>query len=403
MVFHAVELASLLAALAVLIGVRIKPPLAWSLVAVGLIAFAAQVSTSRGGDLQAFWNGGRNLWGGRSPYEPNVRIGAPIPLNPPTAFPMFAALAVLPFRTCLVAWNVLNAACCLALVWISTRALHAEFRGTDARWEIDPPTLGVLTTAVSLSFAARYGIELGQLAVLTAVLLIGAIWARATGRWLTAAVLLSLATIKIGSMLPFLLLFLDRRHRSTLGALVVICLVLTLSATPMSAVVARLREMTENIERLGTSVNNYEYKNSSSVEILGIDHTLYRLGMRGRSLIRLVQGLLLAALGAWLAWEVRPRGRLPRGAVVSLIAIYACLFLYHRNYDTVVLALPLVYAVGRARVERGRMRLLSVATGVAVLNVMYLQVGLLRKLTRIAARPEILDRVIRGSLLPYGT
>ena len=51
-------------------------------------------------------------------------------------------------------------------------------------------------------------------------------------------------------------------------------------------------------------------------------------------------------LGAWLAMQI-VRGRYDRAAVCSLVAFYAAIFLYHRQYEMVVLALPLVYVAGR--------------------------------------------------------
>ena len=47
---------------------------------------------------------------------------------------------------------------------------------------------------------------------------------------------------------------------------------------------------------------------------------------------------------------------MPRAAVCSLVTLYSVVFFYHRIYDTVILTLPLVYCVGRARIEQGRSR-----------------------------------------------
>jgi hypothetical protein len=401
LVFYAIELSVLLAALAAVAGVRLKPALAWALTAAGLMAFIAEVRHSSGYDLRAFWLGGQNVWVGRSPYEP--RPGVPVPLNPPTAFPLFAAFALLPFGTCVAVWTALNSVACLALVGLSARALRAEAEPGDPRRVLNPSSIGVLSSAVALSFAARYGIDLGQLAVLTAIALIGAVLARVKGRWFTSAVCLAVATVKVGTMLPFLLLFCGRGDRKTLIALAAVGLALVLAATPATAVPGRFREMVGNIARLDKTVNSYEYANVSSAESFGIDHALYRLGLRNRSLIWLGQALILVVLGTIVAFEASPRGRLPRGAVVSLVALYAELFLYHRVYDTVLLALPLVYTAGRANLERGLERILPAVAGVAVLAVMYLRVGLLRTLTSFALGAGAGGQAIQALVLPYAT
>src|SRR5207249_3394308 len=103
------------------------------------------------------------------------------------------------------------------------------------------------------------------------------------------------------------------------------------------------------------------------------DHALYRLGMRDRSAIRIVQYLLLGLLGAWVARQVLPVGQvanLPRGAACSLVALFSLIFLYHRLYDAVILVVPLVYCVGRCRIETGAARALFLACVIAVLLVL---------------------------------
>ena len=403
LVFYSIELVVLLAALGVLGGIRLKPGLAWALTAIGLIAFITEVRHSTGNDLYVFWLAGQKVWEGRSPYNSHESLGILVPLNPPTAFPLFACLSLLPFRVCLGVWTVLNTVACLALVGLSGRALRAETGLGDPEWDLDLPSIGVLSAAVALSFASRYGILVGQLAILTAIALIGAVQARAQGRWFTSAVCLALATVKVGTMLPFLLLFCGRGDRKTIVALATLCIILVLAATPAPAVPGRLQEMFGSVAQLDTTINSYEYANSSSVEILGIDHSLYRLGLRSRPLIRLGQALVLVALGIWVAFESSPKGRLPRGAVVSLVALYAELFLYHRFYDSVLLALPLAYAAGWARSERGRGRILPAVVGVAVLSVMYLRVNTLRTLTTFSLRAGFWRQVIQAVLLPYAT
>src|SRR5207244_3352258 len=83
-----------------------------------------------------------------------------------------------------------------------------------------------------------------------------------------------------------------------------------------------------------------------------------------------VELLSLAATGlmtACVAWLLLGRRRLDTPAACAVVSIYAMLFLYHRIYDLMLLAIPLVYVYGKARSERGRARWLFVACGVCML------------------------------------
>src|SRR5260370_15934116 len=88
--FHGIELAVLLATLLAVVGIGLKPVLAGILTAAGLCAFAWKSSRSPGIDLHGFWQAGQNVWVGISPYDMSDYPGVPVPLNPPTAFPLFA-------------------------------------------------------------------------------------------------------------------------------------------------------------------------------------------------------------------------------------------------------------------------------------------------------------------------
>src|SRR6266566_2587174 len=94
-------------------------------------------------------------------------------------------------------------------------------------------------------------------------------------------------------------------------------------------------------------VNDYSFQGARNESIIGFDHLFYRLGLRDRRLIRTLQYLAVAASGLWVAWQVVV-ARLPRGAACSLVALYSMVFLYHRDYDTLILALPLVYCAAGA-------------------------------------------------------
>ena len=65
-------------------------------------------------DHRIFWTVGRDLWDGLDPYDPARFAENPF-LNPPTALPLFALFAALPYRPSLVIWTLANVLIGLAL------------------------------------------------------------------------------------------------------------------------------------------------------------------------------------------------------------------------------------------------------------------------------------------------
>ncbi len=179
------EVLVLLSAVAVILRFRIDRRIAWSIGAGGCIVFIIYIleNYDTAGDLPIFWNAGRAVWSGLSPYAD------PVFVNPPTAFPLYAALAVVPVRVCVLLWAAVNLVGTLALVVLCHRCLmaHPDYRAH----RLEPAAPAVLTPAVAISFAARYGVTHGQTAVFTACFLLGAliaqgrhrVWSGAASRW----------------------------------------------------------------------------------------------------------------------------------------------------------------------------------------------------------------------------
>jgi len=86
-----------------------------------------------------------------------------------------------------------------------------------------------------------------------------------------------------------------------------------------------------------------------------------------------------------------------------LVACYSMLFVYHRPYDTVLLALPLVYAATAASRSRGPVRALLVTSALAILVAMNsyfpIQFTLLDKSWRLGPAGWL----IRALAVPYPT
>ena len=85
-----------------------------------------------GFDFRIFRRAGCDVWAGLDPYAP-VRFADHPFLNPPTALPLFALFALLPVRTSLAFWTVLNIAFTLGLIALARGALISQDR-LEHRW-----------------------------------------------------------------------------------------------------------------------------------------------------------------------------------------------------------------------------------------------------------------------------
>jgi hypothetical protein len=262
-----------------------------------------------------------------------------------------------------------------------------------------------LTAVLFASDASLLTVGIGQLSLVVAILLIAALAAQARGMPIVAGVLLSFATVKVGTMLPFLLLFLRRRDWRTWVALTLTTLGLCLLTEKPGDQPGRLTTELERIKQLEASgqVNDYSFEGTRPENILGFQAALYRLGLRDRTLIGWGQYAAVLVLGAWVARQVVGRRRLPRAAACALVALYSSVFLYHRSYDTVILVLPLVYCTAQARAAEGPARWQFAACAVAVLLILNLNVDFLVEATRLSLTWGAVGRVVQAVLLPYAT
>jgi hypothetical protein len=412
--------AAVLVAAALVFRVRVWPAVVWGLTFVaGVLSicvlgsvFAALGTDHRAGiDYRIFWGAGSDVWAGINPYAAERFAEHPF-LHPPSALPLFATFALLPFRASFLLWSILNVVACAGLITLGQRTLAAQERldvhppgGTGPAWQLPEVVVLALTCALMISDASLLTLALGQLSIMAAVVLLGALAAQARGRMIAAGVLLALATAKVGTMLPFLLLFLRKTDWRTWVALAVTTLALCLATVPAAELPGRLATVLDRIKQLEApgQVNDYSFEGTQPENILGFEHAFYRLGLRDRTVIRLAQYSSVLLLGAWVARQVVGRHRLPRAAACALVALYSTVFLYHRAYDTVILAPALVYCAGEARRAGGRSRWLFAGGAVAVLLVLNLDVGFLRALTRLSLNWGAWGRVVQALVLPYGT
>jgi hypothetical protein len=394
----------------------VRPVLVWSVAVVLVTVFVAYAflcfpAANFSFDYKIFRQVGCDVWAGLDPYEAE-RLDHHLFLNPPSALPLFALFAAVPAGAGCAAWTIFNVLACLGLVTLAQRALVAEEQasgqlphGAAAPWQLSPTVLAGLTAVLAVSDASFTSLSTGQLSLFTAVALLAALLCRGRGWPVGAGVFLALATVKIGTMLPFLLLFCQKSSIRAWVALGVVVIGLCLAATAPAELPRRAAEMLARIEERQApgQINDYSFDGPINETILGFEHAFYRLGLRDRSLIRGAQFGALLLLGAWVARKVLAAPAFPRAAACSLVALYSSLFLYHRRYDSVILALPLVYAVGRARSSSGPARWLFAAAALAIVAVWYLKEAPLQAVYQFSLTSGVWGRLAQAAVLPYGT
>jgi Glycosyltransferase family 87 len=413
--FYVIHVFSYIAlGIGVLVLLRTAPADLWlkSLIGATFAVFLIHLSAAFqndlfGFDFRIFRNAGCDVWAGIDPYAPARFAEHPF-LNPLTSLPLFAAFAVLPFRISLAVWTILNIVAGLALPALSWFVMRSQDHIDRASGHFESMPCGIplqtvagLAICVIFSEASLKGFLLGQLSVFTAAMVLMALLCQGRDRPIWAGVCLSLATVKIATMLPFLLLFLRRADRWTWPTLAALVIGTCLMTGKPGELPGRLAILTDRIANLSAPghVNDYSYEGTRNESIISFEHLFYRLGMRDRESIRHSQLLALLAVGAWVAWLVLANP-FPRTDAVCLICLFSMLFLYHRDYDTVILALPLVHCAGKVRVTTGQARRLYAACGLIVIAVLYLNAGHLRTLTQWSLAWGPWGRLVQAAILP---
>jgi hypothetical protein len=353
-------------------------------------------------DFKLFWNVGHDLARGIDYYRLDPHGDHQPILNPPTALPLFRAWALFPLRKGAKLWYALNALGVLALVPLSAAGLRARMESTAP--SLPAFRRGILTAAIALSCSQAMGLALGQLALLTAFSVLAALYAQGSGRPRLAGLWLAVATVKVNTMLPFLLLFLRKKDRPTWATLGVGCVVLCLASGPIGKLPARVARTLEfiNVTQEPGRVNDYGFTGPSHGSLVGLDHALYRLGLRDRGAIRLIQVAVLGALGVALFRAIRS-GALAPGADTAAVTLYASIFLYHRSYDLVLLALPLTYAAMRLDATDAATRRSATCASVAILMALFVNPKGLQLFERWSFEIGPWGWVVQATVLPLAT
>ena len=383
----------------------------WAAAAIAALAFAARVylSTTRvprwGWDFQGFWLAGNCVWEHTNPYlikhyrPPNDTINSFV--NPPTSLPLFALFASGPERAAALAWTVLNVLMGLSLGLMARRALISQDRG--AYPVVEPAFAALLTAPILLSAGTFFHMDGGQISHLVTLAILVALdaQARIPRRPLLSASGLAVATMKVTTMAPFLLLFLKRSDLRIWILMGILVLGLTLSAVPLAALPEEISSMhsAQKATREAGRINDYSALNYYAFNVIGIDVIFSNLGL-GHGPV--TDGLTLMALGvlaAWLYFWITFRPAVPRGACCAPVSLYSMLFVYHRVYDFSMLILPLVYGAGQFRASRGLCRWCYATAMAAIVLSINLPESLVK---RVQALPDGHDW-LKAAVLPYST
>jgi hypothetical protein len=141
---------------------------------------------------------------------------------------------------------------------------------------------------------------------------------------------------------------------------------------------------------------------ANNVDLITLEWWLYGLGIRNSGAVTAGQLVVMAALGAWILWSTRRGSGMSRAAEVSIVACYSMLFLYHRLYDTVLLAFPLVYAALRGRSVPGAPKWMYRGAALCLLAVMHLRLNLLIHFLPLAETRSFVGRMVSALLIPCG-
>jgi len=353
-------------------------------------------------DYPTFYGVGKDVLAGLNPYAPENFRRHPF-ISPPTCLPLFLTFSLLPYPAGLSLWAAVSVVLSLALVPLAWKVLRLQ--GRDENWDLPPVAVAGLASALLCSHSVHAGICDGQVSLYTAALLLLALLAQARMRPIAAGVALSLATVKAGTFLPFLLLFLRKSDFRTWITLAIAIPALCLAQSTPFQLPDQLTQEIKQIRLFGElgKVNDYSLANPYTADLLGFDSMYYWLGFGDRGLIRLAEKLTIFLLGCVVALGVLRRNALPRGAQCSLVGLYAMLFLYHRAYDLVLLALPLTYAVGAAlgtsgSAARGWFRSMAIALLLSLYR--YGRITLI--VLRLTEGWTVIGPIVRLLLVPMG-
>lgn len=340
--------------------------ISWVLLALSLTYFTWRgVWRGLGGspDLTVGYSAARALWHGVDPYLPQVLArelaaggGADLAatglmdfmrnIYVPTTLPAFLPLAVFPWPVAKVLWVVCNAGGMLFIALGLARLLG---------WRATAPKSLVMTAFLLALMPAYETTKLGQTPIACTAALVAAMLLERRGLSRRAGLLYGLcAAIKVQIGLPFLAYVLWRRRWGAAAVAGALLMVSTGAAVLRmeTAAPSWAGSWSANLAQTATGGGANDPSPLNPMRS-GMINLQYPLHVVIQSPV-MVNGLTLVLVGVGALATVR----LIRGGdsarellALSLVAVLTLLVVYHRNYDAVLLAIPIAWACGVLHTE----------------------------------------------------
>ena len=349
-------LALALLALALVYFAARGPYRAWSATIDYHVFYAASRAWAQGSDPydqtnldRVFMQADGRIPIGVDPHTGRVnRFGTPtrdasvnLSLNPPMTFVPLAPLALLPWRISENLWTLINMAAIALTALALLRTLNVPVTATAALFFL----------AALLALAPLHtSLVQGQLTILVAAAVAGALWADTRGRWILSGVLLALAAcLKPQLGLAFLLLpFVRMRWASGLVAVGAVGLLAAVAVGRMElAGIDWLASYRANLSGFVTQGGQADptAANSRAFMMINLGALLSQVFASSTLANAMSLGLLAAAgLAAVVLMHRRGKAR-DEMLMYSAVAVLSLLAFYNRSYGATLLVVPLAWAV----------------------------------------------------------
>jgi len=212
--------------------------------------------------------------------------------------------------------------------------------------------------------------------VIVSLAVVGFFALEMSGRAFSAGMALALATIKVTTFIPILTIAPNKGHIEPrfVAGLIVAVVILSVAVVHPNRVLAFYLADLQKINQLNGvgGVNDYTFAGPETGNMISLRHAFYRVGIVNGNILALLDGLVLLFAGVplfWASW----RGKVSRAGLSALVCLYSIIFIYHRSYDLVLLALPLVYVFALIVENVGTVRRLAYGSMVSMVIALYLR------------------------------
>jgi hypothetical protein len=296
------------------------PELTFLSLAVVSLVYAVVTAPGKGIDLGFFQTGARE-W-----VDGTFRIGeGVIGVYTPFLLPLFSPIALVPFKTLVVVWIVINIAATLL-------SLHFVIKLWGKEWPLKTRLLLAAFLIASAPF--RVTLRNGQIGLMVMALLLGALLARKRKKPFLAGALLGLSLCKYTLTIPFFLYFVSKREWKTVTTAMLIPLGLTevfalRLGLPLFQVMRQYVGLASQILVSGLPGRT----GTTEIRLLFLD-------LIGNQTVAIVSTLVFstaALICMGVIFARKARWEMAHFAAVALFSLWS---VYHRTYDSVLCLVP---------------------------------------------------------------